>query len=239
VRVHDDASDEFDISQLKVLFPFAETIHRHDTNLGASGNMHRIFRDALETSCEYILLFDADLIFHPSWISIAGEILPHTDGVLSLFNSMKHPVVGHRMLSNHHVVEKMSLGAAGVIIARRHVEDILKAVPLTRDWDWDWSRYFTANGIIQLALAESAVQHIGLSGEHTNLVDYDFGLNFYPVGDTDTRHTIEVLQELLLMNQSRIEEVNNIWRNSHSFKIGNAMLTPLGKVKEWVKSFSK
>jgi len=226
VRVHDDTSSELSRNDLEQFFPFSQRIFCHDTNLGASGNMHRIFQDVMETPCEYVLLSDADLIFHPSWISVATEVLTETQGVLSLYNSVRHPILNHEFLGGHQVVEKASLGGAGVIIARRHIEKILKSVPLTRDWDWDWSRYFVESDITQYALKESLVQHIGISGEHSNGVNFDYGLNFYPVDSADTRLTIEVFQELLLIKDHILETTNNDWRNSQSFKIGNTFVRP-------------
>lgn len=180
VRVYDDASPGLTEEQLSAYFPYAEEIVKRPRNLKADANMAQIFEDFLNTGDDLLLLADSDLIYRPGWLDVALSVLPETDGVLSLYNSRLHPV---QLLCEGKAYNlKKDLGAAGTLMTRERVCDIVDAEMPPVAFDWAWSNLFISRGIRLCCLQESYIQHIGVIGQnnHGSVADFDFALNFYP-----------------------------------------------------------
>ena len=181
VRVYDDCSQQLDNDLLRERFPGAVEIVRRPSTLGPDFNMHQMYVDFLETRDDYLLAADADLLFHPDWIAFMERALPHTDGVLSLYNSNNHPCSRRVIFDGIALCVKNSLGSAGTVMHRSVIEGIIQDVPSCGGYDWAWCRYLRAKNIRMLVSERSYIQHIGLHGYHFNGAGMiDFGLNFLP-----------------------------------------------------------
>lgn len=92
VRIYDDCSTEYGVNELLTLAPYA-FVHRNKENLKADLNMWDIYKDFLTTGDDILINANSDLIFRPGWLRMVLMYLPKTDGVLSLYNSSRHPEI--------------------------------------------------------------------------------------------------------------------------------------------------
>lgn len=87
LRIYDDHSTRLSRSQIAEIVPLVTEIVVRPFNLKADRNMKVIFEDFLKTEDDLLLLCDSDLILRPGWLDLLLELMPQTDGVLSLYNS--------------------------------------------------------------------------------------------------------------------------------------------------------
>lgn len=203
IRVYDDNSNEFTCNLLEQLFPLNKQILRRERNLGADFNMYQMFSDFLSTQDEALFIADSDLIFNPDWLLKIKLFFNYTDGVLSVYNSVNHEATSKILIDGYTFLLKKHIGAAGTILQRNIVELIIKNVPLSFSFDWDWSNYLVNEGLRLMVLEESLVQHIGVTGENNNgQWGIDFGLNFYPGNTNNEKVLIHFFQESII-NQNK------------------------------------
>jgi glycosyltransferase involved in cell wall biosynthesis len=177
IRIYDDCSTDYGREFLGELFPSAKSIIVNKTNLKADKNIYQMYADFLSTGDDYFFNADSDIIFTSQWLNIALETVKKTDGVLSLFNSNSH--CSYKILDDE-LCLKNTIGSAGTLLSRERMEEMLsyfKSIKEVKGFDWQWSEYFTNNGIRIYCLNKSLVQHIGYDGQNTGLY-FDIGKNF-------------------------------------------------------------
>lgn len=218
IRIYDDNSNEFEQGLLEQLFPLNKQIIRRRKNLGADFNMYKMFMDFLLTQDEALFIADSDLIFNPDWLLKIEILFSHTDGILSLYNSVNHKTTSNVLINGHSFLLKEHIGAAGTILRRDLVELIITCVPLSYSFDWDWSNYLINQGLKLMVVEESLVQHIGVTGENNNgRWGIDFGLNFYPGSISNERILIHFFQESIISQNRFIRR--NLWLHLYFYKI--------------------
>lgn len=175
IRIYDDASTEYDEETLREIFPDAVTIVRHPEQLGADANMGYMYRDFLQYDGDFLVNADSDILFCKRWMQRAMELLPETDGVLSMLRSAVHPAIREGGC----FCENEVIGAAGTILSRAVVQKIMKSdLDTSRSLDWQWCAALRGMGIRILTTRESLVQHIGLTGQNSTLADTAYGEGF-------------------------------------------------------------
>jgi glycosyltransferase involved in cell wall biosynthesis len=177
IRIYDDCSTQYDNRQLKYLFPTAVSISRNDKNMKADRNMYLMYKDFLNSNDDYFFNADSDIIFHKNWLEKSLLMILKTNGVLSIFNANSHE---SSVLVDNELCIKDSIGAAGTLFTRKRLEDLMAEFPdieYVRGFDWQWSQYFTDNGVPMFCSNNSLVQHIGYEGQNSCYF-FDFGKNF-------------------------------------------------------------
>lgn len=198
IRIYDDCSTEYGMDELRKLFPTAASIHRNAANVRADRNIYLMYKDFLSTSDNYFFNADSDIIFSEKWLPMAISLLPKTEGVLSIFNASSHPV---RHTLDNGLCVKETIGAAGTLITRERVADLLNVFSYEDSavsFDWLCSQYFTSRGIKVYCTNNSLIQHIGYHGQNYLSGFFDYGMNF-TVEDAKTGQIINDIFGLFLI----------------------------------------
>jgi len=219
IRIYDDASTDFDEVFLRKAFPDSKTIMRNPTNLGPSKNMHRKFTDFLTHDDDILILTDSDLIFNREWLAIVERIIDHTDGVMSLYNSVLHTAILEKFqFDGINMLNKRTIGGAGAVFKKNIIKKIVCNLPPSNTYDWDWSEYLVKSGVRLLVTERSYVQHIGIVGFNSgsyfggdrsgSLCDY--GANFIGGNEYNEQMQSEFFNELLQIYKKEIERFKKI-----------------------------
>lgn len=219
IRIYDDASTDFDEDFLQRAFPGSKTIIRNPVNIGPSKNMHRIFTDFIAFDDDILILTDSDLIFNREWLAIVERIIDHTDGMMSLYNSVLHTrILGKLQIDNVNMLNKRTIGGAGAVFKKNILKKILSDLPPSNTFDWDWSDYLVKSGVRLLVTERSYVQHIGIVGFNSgnyfggefsgSLCDY--GVNFIGGNEYNEKIQGEFFNELLQIYTKEIERFKKI-----------------------------
>lgn len=203
IRIYDDASDEYDESFLRELFPNANTIIRHKRNMGASANIQFMYRDFLNYDDEYLFNADSDLIYNKAWLQEGIRLIKQTDGILSLFNTGVHEVTNDL----GEICEKVDVGSAGTLLAKKIVQLICEGITydIDKGFDYAWCRLLRDGGKKFYTSKNSYVQHIGLSGVNSNKNRFDFG-DGYAV---DSTLNGQILNDVL---NDYSKDMNEYWK---------------------------
>jgi hypothetical protein len=225
IRVYDDKSIEFNLNEIKKVFPTANQIIVRDKNLGADRNMYQMFVDFLNTTDDYLFVADSDLIFHPDWFVFFKK---HSElDVLSLYNSVSHESISNEKSGNIEIIHKEHVGAAGTIFKRHIIQKIIQNVPPSRSYDWDWSKFLIKEGYNLNVSNKSYVQHVGIIGTNNDGgAVVDFGLNFYPGNTLNESYLIDFFQNALISKDRFI-------KNSYSPKILLRKIKSVFKILKW------
>ncbi len=226
IRVYDDCSDQLTTDEIRNMFPIDVDIIQRERNLGSSENIRRMYVDFLETGDDVLVNCDADLLFRGDWIKIVTTLLPHTDGILSLYNSALHPSMGELRILETPVIEKEHLGSAGTVFSRDIIVEIVRNVPSTRGYDWAWSHFLKNEGKRLLCIKDSYIQHVGLVGVNCGRGIVDYGLGFIPQDDWTTQRNFEFNERLLEAMSRMIDEYkafiySHTWSERPKNDIGN------------------
>lgn len=187
LRIYDDASEEYGLEELWRLFPWAREIVRRPVNLGAEANLRQMCEDFLSTGDELLVVADADLIFHAEWVPAVWQRIALTDGIFSLFNSaVHHPGIRDWDLDGYLFEEKSHLGAAGLVMHKDVVSQIIQQIKITARFDWALSAFLAERRVRLLACKDSFVQHIGLTGVNCDgLLTVEISEYFSPGSDVN------------------------------------------------------
>lgn len=140
--VCDDASTEYDEKILKSNISNWK-IYRANTNSGrADFAMARLMDLFLELGRDYLLILDSDLIVDPELSDFMVTNAQNTDGIFSIFNAPLHQSIGE----DGFWIYKNHIGAAGTVLSREIVQEIRQNVPMSNQYDWDWSSYIVKSG---------------------------------------------------------------------------------------------
>ena len=211
VRVYDDASTEYNINVLQDIFPNAEFIYRHKTNIGADKNMMYMYKDFLNsTNSDVFFNADSDMIFEKNWLEKGADLLKKSDGILSIYNTPHHKSIKE----TKDFIEKEHLGAAGTFFSRKALQylfdnmeieqlDTLAAVGA----DFGWSKFFKARGFHLYCTKESLVQHIGFAGYNNTLDNINYGTNFKVDSMINGQILNDVLYDISVTQQQSLRRV--------------------------------
>ncbi|MDR6123327.1 glycosyltransferase involved in cell wall biosynthesis [Bacillus sp. SLBN-46] len=202
IRIFDDCSTELDIADLKSLFPNAVTIIQRDKNMGPDRNLRQMYLDFLTTQDDILVTMDSDLICRPDWLNFTEEHFNHTKGIMSLYNSRLHRPMKKLKINKNVFLEKNHIGAAGSIMSREIINEIVKNLPPSDSFDWAWSNFLRSKGIPLLVSNESYFQHIGLQGFNCDGIKIvEYGLNFNPTHEKNQKFITEYQQEYIKIRQ--------------------------------------
>jgi glycosyltransferase involved in cell wall biosynthesis len=207
--VLDDCSQEFDADFLQRLFPRASVFRANQNSGGADYAMHRLFRHFVENGSGYLLNLDADLLASRSLIDQCLRIIEASrpgPRLFSLFNTASHPIIG----TDGEYLVKRSVGAAGTLWEHGLLADVLRHVPASRKFDWDWSAYLTQRGVPIRVTPRSYVQHIGRIGQNSqSFTRMDHGEQFDDYQGENLAafldYTREGLLRMIAEQQARID----------------------------------
>ncbi|MDR2518773.1 MAG: glycosyltransferase, partial [Spirochaetaceae bacterium] len=177
IRIYDDCSTEYGRDFLEKLFPTAASIKINPVNLRADKNMYQMYADFITTGDEYFFNADSDVIFTNQWLNKAINLIEKTDGIVSLFNSNTHK---QYKIVDDALCLKNTVGAAGVFFSRNCVVKLLthfNTIEQVKSFDWQFSEFFTNNGVKIYCVNKSLIQHIGYDGQHSKLY-FDIGKNY-------------------------------------------------------------
>lgn len=179
IRIYDDESTAFSLHEIQSVFPDAKQITRNEKNLGADRNLYSLMVDFLKSDDDILLVCDSDLIMHPECLQFIENTIDKSDGVMSVYNSIRHPYYDDL---NNGLVLKKSIGAAGSVYTRQMVELVIHSIPgkFSNYWDWAISFYLTSIEKKIYVSKQSFVQHIGLNGENNTILSLDYGVNYQP-----------------------------------------------------------
>lgn len=188
IRIYDDCSTEFSITELKKWFPNAIEIIQRKQNIGPDRNLRQMYVDFLSSDDDILVTMDSDLICRPDWLNFTKKHFDDTSGVLSLYNSKRHKPTRKIIMNGEVFLEKNHIGAAGSILSRKVIQEIVNQLPPSDSFDWAWSGLLRQKGVPILVSNDSYFQHIGLIGyncDGKNTIDY--GVRFHPIHDLNKK----------------------------------------------------
>jgi glycosyltransferase involved in cell wall biosynthesis len=192
IRVYDGGSTEYTAKDLQAIFPTAVSVTRNDTNIRADKNIWRMYNDFLSQSeDEYFFNADSDLLFHTQWLIKALEAIQKTEGILSVFNGVKHPA---KTIIDEVFCTKKHIGSAGTLFTRKRMEEILRAFPgKPTEFERKWCAFFVEQGVPIYCTNKSLVQHIGYGGQNAQNFSFDVGKGF----EIDSLYNAQVINDRL------------------------------------------
>jgi len=182
ILVLDDSSYDFDINYIITLLKDhpQSTVISNTTNLGPDINMYRMFQEFLRLESRYLLICDADLDICDNISDRIRELPISEDYIISLYNSSVHESLEERKIVGIDFAVKQHVGAAGTLLTREQVNEIVMYIEPSDHFDWKWSEYFRIKGIRKFVVKRSLVQHLGVDGVHNyRNKEIDFGLGFH------------------------------------------------------------
>src|SRR5262249_47259343 len=143
VIVIDDASTEYGVEFLESIFPKGSDIRRRAKNSGAADYAVRnVMEQLLVTDADALMVLDSDMLVADDFIEVGLQLLPQSDGILSLFNTPSHPSYGSRGA----FVLKKTIGSAGALWRREVAEKMFASVPPGMKWDWRFCAFLVDAG---------------------------------------------------------------------------------------------
>ncbi len=156
-------------------------IKRNSSTLKADRNTINIFKDFVQSDCEYLLIFDSDLIIHDNFFQVLSSLINRTQGVLTLYNSFFHDDKNY----DNELCIKKDAGFAGLVIRKDLVEAYLNSIEKESQnykcnafTDWGLSEFLEYKKIKIFSVIESQIQHIGIFGQHCSIFLNDYSINF-------------------------------------------------------------
>lgn len=183
-----------------------------------------MYCDFLNSNDKYFFNGDSDLIFSKTWMKESLKLILKTEGILSLFNTKTHPKLSD---IDKELCLKRTVGAAGMLLAREHVEEIVMKFRNEEKASFDWKvcDFFKKKKMNIYCVNNSLVQHIGFESQNSRKCFFDYGENF--VVDTIVNGQVlnDVLGEYIKYSQKECKNRCN------AYKIGNIFLKPMKLIK--------
>lgn len=177
VHVFDDASPSLDVAALMKATGLEAGLERSAKRLGADGMVAHIWRRFLDSTHEYLLFVDSDMIANRDAVTVGLELMQCQDGLLSLYNSSLHK--GKRSAPG--LLRKDFVGNAGTLWSRRLAELALAEIGAAPAIDFEYGRLFARLNTPLLVVEQSRLQHLGIVGVHNRYFGtLDHGLGFVP-----------------------------------------------------------
>ena len=178
-----DGSTEFSEHDLQGLFPGA-IIQTNKKNSGRADFAIAQLADLLlQQDAQYVALLDSDLMYHATFVSTVIKAMPYTDGMMTTLNADAHAIASSDVVrvpgSANSLVAKDRVGSAGVVWTKELLGEIVRAVPASPSWDWDYCTYLRRSGRRILSVERSVVQHLGFwVGQNSGRMNGDWGLGY-------------------------------------------------------------
>jgi Glycosyl transferase family 2 len=204
IIVLDDASTEYGAEYLQSLFPKGSDVRRRASNSGAADYAIRnVMELLLSTDADAMMILDSDMLVAEDFLEVGTQLLPQTDGILSLFNTPSHPAYGFR----EPFVLKKTIGSAGTLWRRDVAEKMFASVAPGFKWDWRFCAFLTDAGYEICVTRNSLVQHLGFAaGENSKPLSGDYGTGF---SDNDSRGGYAILEQTVLSSQLGFRQLLN------------------------------
>lgn len=202
IIVIDDVSTDYDLDYLQAVFPKGSDIRRRSRTSGAADYAVRdVTQQLVMTNADAVMVLDSDMLVAENFLEVGAQLLPQTDGILSLFNTPSHAAYGSR----GPFVLKKTIGSAGALWRRDLAEKVLANVAPGYKWDWRFCTFLTEAGYEICATRNSLVQHLGFAaGENSSLQSGDYGVGF---SDNSSRSGYALLEQAVLFSQSGFRQL--------------------------------
>tara|TARA_B110000090_G_scaffold7060_3_gene7368 strand:+ start:24273 stop:27977 length:3705 start_codon:yes stop_codon:yes gene_type:complete len=161
VWIFDDHSTEYTVGDVQKWFG-SHSVQRNAKRFKADKQARHILEWFVGTDYDWLITLDSDLIVRPDWLELLRGMLPHTQGVMSLYHSGNptHPTLH----CDPHLCEMKSLGNAGVAWSKVLAKRMLVDMTQSDGFDWGWTEWLRKQKIPQYAAKDSLVLHIGMHG---------------------------------------------------------------------------
>ncbi len=161
VWVFDDYSSEYTSKDLKKWFN-TEHVYRNHKRFKADKQARYILEWFVGTDYDWAVTLDSDLIVDKHWLTKLRNILPNTQGIVSLYHSgnPNHPTGD----CYNGLCEMKTLGNAGVVWSNKLARKMLLEMKKVHGFDWGWTEWLKKNNITQYAMEKSVVLHVGMHG---------------------------------------------------------------------------
>jgi len=161
VWIFDDHSTEYTAGDLQKWFG-SHSVQRNAKRFKADKQARHILEWFVGTDYDWLVTLDSDLIVRPDWLELLRGMLPHTQGVMSLYHSgnPNHPTLH----CDPHLCEMKSLGNAGVAWSKVLAKRMLVEMTQSDGFDWGWTEWLRKQKIPQYAAKDSLVLHVGMHG---------------------------------------------------------------------------
>ena len=161
VWIFDDHSSDYSIDDLKKWFA-TKNVRKSTERLRPDKNARKILEWFVGTDYDWLVTLDSDLIVRPDWLELLRGMLPHTQGVMSLYHSgnPNHPTLN----CDPNLCEMKSLGNAGVTWSKVLAKKMLVDMTQSNGFDWGWTEWLRQQKIPQYAAKDSLVLHVGMHG---------------------------------------------------------------------------
>jgi hypothetical protein len=232
IRIYDDCSTEYGRDFLEKLFPTAKSIKINQHNLRSDKNIYKMYADFVSTGDDYFFNADSDIIFNNQWLNAALELIVKTDGILSLFNANSHKP--YKIVADT-LCLKNTVGSAGVFFSRNRLVELMKyfnSIDQVKGFDWQWSEYFTNNGIKIYCVNKSLVQHIGYDGQNAGLY-FDVGRNYKieTVEDGQIMNDIfEKSLDAIMLKEKEKDRINEEHMNDFNYCFKRCVIIIMKKI---------
>ncbi len=179
IQIFDDCSTEFGMDYLHELFPSA-SIAQNIKNMGADRNAYQICTAFLNSDSDILFVCDSDLLIHPKALLFIEKNMSTTNGILSIYNSSMHP---KKKNYNDQLIIKDTIGAAGSCFTKSMMNELIENIPKEQIlmWDWAFCGYMQKIEKNIYVTKQSFVQHLGINGENSSFLLFDYGLNYDPI----------------------------------------------------------
>lgn len=183
IHVFDDCSTEYDKKFLQKIYN-TKNVVVNKNNIKADNNTEQMYRSFLKSNCDYLLNADSDLIYNRDLIKIIEKIIKkfkkiNQPVIFSLFNTENHEIVEEY---DSELCIKKDLGAAGMVFSKEAVKIILDNIDKEEKKrigiDFSFSKIFNDMNYKLFCTKKSYVQHIGIEGQNSKMLEFDWGKSF-------------------------------------------------------------
>lgn len=161
IWIFDDHSSTYSADELKKWF-HTEHVQLNTERQKADKQGRAILEWFITSEYDWLVTLDSDLIVRPDWFQSLQEMLPQTQGVMSLYHSgnANHPT----LTCGNSLCEMQSLGNAGIVWSKLLATKMLSEMSQSSGFDWGWSAWLQKQHISQYAAKDSLVLHVGMHG---------------------------------------------------------------------------
>ncbi len=223
IRIHDDASDDYDIGDIVASSGLAAFVSRNRENLGCDANNVDLLRTCLDAGAQRIFVLDSDLIVASDVLEFIDRNFDRTDGVLSVYNSVLHPV---EAIFDGDLLIKNSVGGAATVWDAGLLRSALDRLDGPDCWDWRICDTIAEMKLRIFVASNSRAQHIGISGTNNmRFGELEYGIGFMP---ENPRHTAALARTLDILLTSQ-----------PTYLQGAARLIKKPRLARWADSVAK
>ena len=199
IRICDDASSEYDIAEVVAHSGLPATVSRNPRNLGCDYNTVDLLKSCLSSGADRVFVLDSDMIVMTDIFRFIDRVFDRTDGVLSVYNSVLHPVAGD---IDNDLVRKNSIGGGATVWDAGVLCDFMTRLDDPRSWDWRMCDFAAESGVRLCVARHSRAQHVGIGGvNNVCFGELEYGIGFEP---QHSRHTAAMAMALDVLMQDQL-----------------------------------